>query len=64
MLSEEKYLNLIDQKLQTKMIKSMKYDSVTMTILQSLLNNKPELVNKKYSIFSTDSGLLFYLITE
>lgn len=29
-----------------------------MTTLQSLINNKPELVNEKYSIFSTESGPL------
>jgi hypothetical protein len=58
MIPEERLVNLIDTNIQKDITESKKYDARSNTMLEALIDEKPELVDSRYSLYKTDHGPL------
>ena len=58
MLPDDLFIQPIDIELQEWITNSEKYDTLSTTMLKALLDKKPELVDKKYTLYETEYGPL------
>jgi hypothetical protein len=58
MIPEECLVNLIDTDIQKDITESKKYNARSNTMLEALIDEKPELVDSRYSLYKTDHGPL------
>ena len=54
LLPDEKFIAVIDIDTQESITTSKKYDPLSTTMFKALLAQKPELVDKRYSIYPTN----------
>jgi hypothetical protein len=58
MIPEECLVNLIDTNIQKDITKLKKYNARSNTMLEALIDEKPELVDSRYSLYKTNHGPL------